>query len=49
MVSGDDASKGTARSYEEGFQLRRELVEEMVSSVSENYEAASNSEAAETA
>jgi hypothetical protein len=48
MVSGDDASKGAARSYQEGFQLRRELVEEVVSSVSENYEATSNDEAAET-
>jgi hypothetical protein len=49
VISGDDAGKGAARSYQERFQLRSQLVEEMVSSVSEGYETASDDETGETA
>ena len=49
VISGDDAGKGATRSYQERFQLRSQLLEEMVSSVSEGYETASDNETAETA
>jgi hypothetical protein len=37
MVSRDDARESAARGDQKGLELRRELVEEMVSSVSEDY------------
>jgi len=49
VISGNDAGKGAARSYQERFQLRGQLAEEMVSSVSEDYETASDDETADTA
>jgi hypothetical protein len=49
VVGADDARKGAARSYQERFQLWRQLVEEMVSSVSDSYETTSDDETAETA
>jgi hypothetical protein len=49
VVSGDDARKGAARSYQERFQLWCQLVEKMVSSVSDDYETTSDNETADTA
>jgi hypothetical protein len=49
VVSADDTRKGAARSYQERFQLRRQLLEEMVSSMSEGYETTSDDETADTA
>ena len=49
VISGDDAGKGAARSYQERFQLRSQLVEEMVSSVSDDYETTGDDETADAA